>query len=907
MKEFFKEKRLYALIVLVVLILWMISLIILGNISDGVISKWNSLNNSSEKTNTITPIVWNEGYTMVKLFPSDKEKKIAFNLIKESKCEELIKNIVSTKTIAFSFGYKSMKCEVFGEKVVSYQANILYTDENDQVKKELLKQSLYITNDGIVRTLPFNIVKAYKNDVLLLENGDKKWLYKITTEKNGWLLMIESYLSQYNNLDFEKVKVYEDTYTLDITIFEKDSLISHVFSYDYTKNSASHKQLYKTICSDIDICSDEIVGVFQDLQVKQNSFSGSITGHLVPSKVEKVIVTPDVSDECKIDTEPYELKKFQSGNGEFIYNFSLALKNICPKTGAKYTIDLIAEDGTKQNITSSVSWPFFTSDYTNIRYVPEARKGTDSWYGGYFLNAKNHKDYVHLTQCGPGGCYYTTSENETLDLSTIEGAVDNTNGADEFYYLKSDSSHTRYLDNSLIIYYRSYLKEGISETINDQISLSFKDELDVFSFEKYNGEYKKVGDLVYDNLYLKDNRFYVKGKNDIMLPVELNVKDGFQYKLANAAKNQANELFLKSKSQIIVSLKNNNFVKIGTIDNRLNVYNDKSTGCLYVALKWYTDYGLIYDYFSENTKLNFKDGKDYGDYTFRQAGQVYEIRDFNANNCYSLVSEEDIKPTERLTEYGDYVGFPIYKFKDDNDVYLKRRFREQYGLERGQEQGERYDEFIKTLPVLYWKDPFSRWMRVVNMIYVPQAEKAKPVIYLYPTKTEKINVQVTPNGWFKTTIPEYPRGGWDVIATPDSFITFEQKNYPYLFWEGLALGYQMNQKGFVIKNEKSEIEKFLQEKLSKLGLIQKEINDFDEFWIPKLSQVPHPYIFITFSSKADQDKDSPLQVTPTPDSIIRVFMDYKGMDQARKVEELPIVTPVRNWFSVVEWGGAKRW
>ena len=26
-----------------------------------------------------------------------------------------------------------------------------------------------------------------------------------------------------------------------------------------------------------------------------------------------------------------------------------------------------------------------------------------------------------------------------------------------------------------------------------------------------------------------------------------------------------------------------------------------------------------------------------------------------------------------------------------------------------------------------------------------------------------------------------------------------------------------------------------------------------------------------------------------------------------KVEELEIITPKRNWFSVVEWGWAKRW
>jgi hypothetical protein len=49
------------------------------------------------------------------------------------------------------------------------------------------------------------------------------------------------------------------------------------------------------------------------------------------------------------------------------------------------------------------------------------------------------------------------------------------------------------------------------------------------------------------------------------------------------------------------------------------------------------------------------------------------------------------------------------------------------------------------MPVLYWNDPFGRWLRVVNMKYISQAEKMKPVIYLYPETTTNINVKVKPN------------------------------------------------------------------------------------------------------------------------------------------------------------------
>ena len=49
---------------------------------------------------------------------------------------------------------------------------------------------------------------------------------------------------------------------------------------------------------------------------------------------------------------------------------------------------------------------------------------------------------------------------------------------------------------------------------------------------------------------------------------------------------------------------------------------------------------------------------------------------------------------------------------------------------------------------------------------------------------------------------------------------------------------------------------------------------------------------------------APLAVQPQPNTIIRVFMDFQGLDNYRQVEPLVITTPVRQGFTVVEWGGA---
>jgi hypothetical protein len=50
-----------------------------------------------------------------------------------------------------------------------------------------------------------------------------------------------------------------------------------------------------------------------------------------------------------------------------------------------------------------------------------------------------------------------------------------------------------------------------------------------------------------------------------------------------------------------------------------------------------------------------------------------------------------------------------------------------------------------------------------------QAEKAKPVIYLYPKQKEQIIVKIWLNWEFLKTIPKY-KGLWKVTAYPDGKI-----------------------------------------------------------------------------------------------------------------------------------------
>jgi hypothetical protein len=258
-------------------------------------------------------------------------------------------------------------------------------------------------------------------------------------------------------------------------------------------------------------------------------------------------------------------------------------------------------------------------------------------------------------------------------------------------------------------------------------------------------------------------------------------------------------------------------------------------------------------------------------------------------------------------------GSSFYELKDINLVFpeqgisdIQKMYDEYFpGYNAGTEDLKEkipYDQFVKDYPIIYWQDFLGRFWQLKNTKYYFSAvECGKPVIYLYPEKTTDVNVQVFPAGGFTKTEPAY-KNGWNVKASPNGDIyNYDDKiNYPYLFWEGHALGYNMPTTGFVV--EASKVESFLRDKLSKQGLIGREIDEFVEFWAPKMTEAP--YYFVTFVPQADFEKLAPLSVSPKPDTVIRVFMDYQPLEKPVRVKEQILRTPVRNGFTVVEWGGA---
>ena len=177
----------------------------------------------------------------------------------------------------------------------------------------------------------------------------------------------------------------------------------------------------------------------------------------------------------------------------------------------------------------------------------------------------------------------------------------------------------------------------------------------------------------------------------------------------------------------------------------------------------------------------------------------------------------------------------------------------------------------------------------------------KPIIYLYPEVITDINVQLSYDGKLTTTYPKYPENGWEIKAQPDGTLIDENgRKYYALYWEGEpreALGIS---EGFVVSKE--ETITFLEKKLELLGLNEKETNEFIIFWLPMLKK--NPFNLIHFSGE-DYLKKAQLNISPTPDTEIRISMIFQGLDEEIDFpkQDLSPLYKTRKGFTIVEWGG----
>jgi len=175
----------------------------------------------------------------------------------------------------------------------------------------------------------------------------------------------------------------------------------------------------------------------------------------------------------------------------------------------------------------------------------------------------------------------------------------------------------------------------------------------------------------------------------------------------------------------------------------------------------------------------------------------------------------------------------------------------------------------------------------------------KPIIYIYPTTESETNIKLWTPENLSHTYPKYNSENWrNVIAQPNGDledIDTWRKLYA-LYREGKSDNETNFDEWFIVAWK--DIIPFLEEKLTILWLNEREAEEFIVYWLPQMED--NKRNLIRFESIDEQNENMPLNITPTPDTIIRVMMDWKAIDEPIDIPEQQLTTPKRNGFTVVE-------
>ena len=175
----------------------------------------------------------------------------------------------------------------------------------------------------------------------------------------------------------------------------------------------------------------------------------------------------------------------------------------------------------------------------------------------------------------------------------------------------------------------------------------------------------------------------------------------------------------------------------------------------------------------------------------------------------------------------------------------------------------------------------------------------KPVLYLYPTKPTKVEVKFQTPELLTTTYPKFP-GVWKVTAYPNGALYDENNKYYYaLYWEEDLIRKIDFKTGFYV--EKQEAIKFLEEKLSTIGLNARESNEFIMYWLPILEKNEKSLVY--FELTKEKQEDNELIISPKPDSLLRVTIHVKKVKQKTTIKKQELTPFKRIGFAAIEWGG----
>ena len=320
----------------------------------------------------------------------------------------------------------------------------------------------------------------------------------------------------------------------------------------------------------------------------------------------------------------------------------------------------------------------------------------------------------------------------------------------------------------------------------------------------------------------------------------------------------------------------------------LTVKKDNPEEPIITEYKLHKDF-IIYERNQEDIKLDSQVFSNYNDYYDVTKSNLLTEKDFENNNYFLLsinvmgCREYDVLPTD-------------YSI-NDGTINVTVKYKTRCGL-----CAPEYNYYLLKIDKSIEKLNLVRNDILVSSEECDNNVVYKPLIYLYPKYEMDVNVVLSNSNNITTSYPKYING-WNVKAYPNGKLIDNNTNRELygLYWEGKNYKPKFSNEGCVVKGKNTI--KYLENKLSILGINERESNEFIIYYLPKLES--NKYNYIRFESEEFINNYMPLEITPKPDTIIRVYMTYMPLENIININEQKLNRVERTGFTVVEWGGTK--
>ena len=279
--------------------------------------------------------------------------------------------------------------------------------------------------------------------------------------------------------------------------------------------------------------------------------------------------------------------------------------------------------------------------------------------------------------------------------------------------------------------------------------------------------------------------------------------------------------------------------------------------------------GHIFDYYGKEYLKNdydkiywFLDGK----YLLIKDQENVKIIDFNKKELY---------------DYGNRdISSINYGFINDDEVFFMGSLNNSYD--------NSCVEFI-----------YNTSKKIGEIKTVECGNYAKPILYLYPKKTTKVTVSFEHPEYLQTTYPKFV-DTWKVTAHKNGDLYDSDNKYYYgLYWDELKVHTVDFSSGFYVEGDNAI--SFLEEKLDYIGLNRREANEFIMYWLPILEKNEKNLVY--FELTKERESYQKINISPKPDSLLRVVIHVKKVDEKISIKEEKLTTFKRKGFTAVEWGG----